>query len=139
VTLEFSKGRMAQFYVGFGTELRDQFQVTGTKGSIILDNAYRFATTRRLTVQNDKLQVENFPETDNFSGMISYFAECLQNGSVPLADGSEGLTDMEAMVAIEQAAKEIRPVAVPQRSAFKSTYQASMARNFPPAREKLLV
>lgn len=139
VTLEFSKGRMAQFYAGFGTDALDTFQVAGTRGSITLNNAYRFGVTRKLTLQqNDQLQSIDFAETDNFSGMISYFADCIQKGTAPLADGAEGLYDMAAMVAIEAAAKAQTPQSIPRSSAFR-TYDASMIRSFPPAREKLLV
>jgi predicted dehydrogenase len=139
VTMEFSKARLAQFYVGFGTELRDQYQITGTKGSIILDDACRFATTRKLTVQTDKPVVENFPDTDNFSGMISYFADCVQKGARPLADGNEGLSDMIALAGIVQAADEGRPVTLPKGPDFRASYDKSMARSFPPTQKRLLV
>src|SRR5437762_10209960 len=114
-TIEFSKGRMAQFYAGFGTDALDMFQVACTKGSIMLSNAYRFGVTRKLTLQqNDQLQSIDFAETDNFSGMISYFADCIRKGTAPLADGNEGLSDMAAMVAIEAAAKTQTPQTVPK-------------------------
>jgi predicted dehydrogenase len=139
VTLEFSKGRMAQFYCGFGTDALDMHLVAGTKGSITLNNAYRFAMPRRLTLlQNDQAQIEDFAETDNFSGMISYFADCIQNGTAPMNDGAEGLADMAAMVAIEAAGKKQAFQIVPKLPPFR-TYDASMVRSFPPAREKLLV
>lgn len=139
VTLEFSKGRMAQFYAGFGTDTLDQFQVAGTKGSIALNNAYRFGVARKLTLQHgDQLQTIDFPETDNFSGMVSYFADCIQKCAAPLADGAEGLADMAAMIAIEAAAKSQQLQAVPKLPPFR-TYDASMIRSFPPVREKLLV
>ncbi|MBZ0259019.1 MAG: Gfo/Idh/MocA family oxidoreductase [Hyphomicrobiales bacterium] len=139
VTLEFSKGRMAQFYAGFGTDTLDQFQIAGTKGSITLNNAYRFGVARKLTLQHgDQLQTTDFPETDNFSGMISYFADCIQKGTAPLADGAEGLADLAAMIAIEAAAKSQQPQAVLKFPPFR-TYDASMIRSFPPVREKLLV
>ncbi len=139
VTLEFSQGRMAQFYAGFGTDALDMFQVAGTKGSITLSNAYRFGVTRQLTLrQNDQQQTIDFAETDNFSGMISYFADCIQKGTAPLADGAEGLADMAAMTAIELAAKKQAFQTVPQLPFFQ-TYDASMARSFPPVRERLLI
>jgi predicted dehydrogenase len=139
VTLEFSKGRIAQFYCGFGTDAIDTLQVAGTNGSITLNNAYRFAMPRKLTLlQNDQSQIEDFAETDNFSGMISYFADCIQNGTAPMNDGAEGLADMAAMVAIEAAGKTRACQAVPQLSPFRS-HDSSMIRSFPQAREKLLV
>ncbi len=139
VTLEFSKGRMAQFYAGFGTDALDMFQIAGTKGSITLSNAYRFGVARKLTLQqSDKIRCIEFAETDNFSGMISYFADCIQKGTAPLADGAEGMSDMAAMIAIELAGKKQAFQNVPKLPSFR-TYDASMIRSFPPAREKLLV
>lgn len=139
VTLEFSNGRMAQFYAGFGTDALDMFQVAGTNGSITLNNAYRFGVARRLTLQhNDQLQTIDFPETDNFSGMISYFADCIQKSTTPLADGAEGLADMTAMIAIELAGQKQALQIVPKLPPFR-TYDESMVRSFPPAREKLLI
>ncbi len=139
VTLEFSKGRIAQFYVGFGADTLDEFHIAGTKGSITLTNAYRFDVARKLTLQHgDGSRVTDFAKTDNFSGMISYFADCIQQGFTPLADGAEGLADMVAMIAIEAAAKNQMPQAIPQLPPFQ-TYDANMLRSFPQAREKLLV
>lgn len=109
VTLEFSKGRMAQFYVGFGADTVDELHIAGTKGSITLTNAYRFDVARKLTLQHgDELQVTDFAKTDNFRGMIAYFADCIQKGVTPLADGAEGLADMVGMIAIEAAAKKLK-------------------------------
>jgi predicted dehydrogenase len=139
VTLEFSKGRMAQFYAGFGADTLDEFHVAGTKGSITLTNAYRFDIARKLTLQiGDELQVTDFAKTDNFSGMISYFADCIQRSVAPLADGAEGLADMVGMIAIEAAAKSQMPQSIPKLPAFK-TYDAAMLKRFPQAHEKLLV
>jgi predicted dehydrogenase len=139
VTLEFSMGRMAQFYCGFGADAVDTLQVAGTQGSIRLNNAYRFAMPRKLILlQNDQAQIEDFAETDNFSGMISYFADCIQRGVEPMNDGAEGLADMAAMVAIEAAGKGQAVQTVPQLPPFR-TYDASMIRSFPQALEKLLV
>lgn len=139
VTLEFSKGRMAQFYAGFGADTLDEFHVAGTKGSITLTNAYRFDVARRLTLQQgDETRVTDFVKTDNFSGMISYFSDCVLNGAAPMAGGEEGLADMVGMIAIEQSARTQLPQAVPQLPAFK-TYDAAMVRSFPPARDKLVV
>jgi predicted dehydrogenase len=139
VTLEFSKGRMAQFYAGFGTDTLDTFQVAGTKGSITLANAYRFGVARKMVLQQgDAVETTNFGETDNFSGMIAYFAECIQTGISPVADGAEGLADMAAMAAIELAGKEQAFQLVPKLPPLR-TYDAGMSRSFPPAREKLLV
>jgi predicted dehydrogenase len=139
VTLQFSKGRMAQFYAGFGADTLDEYHVAGTKGSITLNNAYRFGVARKMTVQHgDKLQSFDFSETDNFSGMIAYFADCIRAGTAPLPDGVEGLADMTAMVAIEAASLSMSPQVIPALPPF-NTYDAKMRRSFPQSRRKLLL
>lgn len=139
VTLEFSRGRIAQFYAGFGTDTLDHCHVAGTKGSINLYNAFRFGVARQMSVQHgDTLQVIDFPETDDFSGMIAYFADCIQSGTTPLIDSREGLADMAIMVAIEAAAKANMPQPVSVLPSFQ-TYDATMHRSFPQARRKLLL
>ncbi len=139
VTLQFSKGRMAQFYAGFGADMLDEFHIAGTKGSISLTNAYRFDVARKLVLQHgDDTQVTEFGKTDNFSGMISYFADRIQHGNRPLADGAEGLADMVGMLAVEAAARSQLPQDIPPMPAFP-TYDSKMLRRFPQAHEKLLV
>jgi predicted dehydrogenase len=139
VTMEFSKGRIAQFYAGFGTDDHDILQIAGTKGSITLTNAFRFAVPRTLTLlQNDQPQRIDFAETDNFSGMIAYFADCILKGTPPALDGAEGLADMAAMVAIEASGKTQTPQPLAKLAPFR-TYDASMIRSFPPGRHKLLI
>ncbi|MBK8769647.1 MAG: Gfo/Idh/MocA family oxidoreductase [Rhizobiales bacterium] len=139
VALEFPGGRLAQFYVGFGTDAMDMYQILGTKGSITLWNGYRFEMARRLVVQrNDATETTNFEKTENFSGMIAYFADCIREKRQPRADGTEGLCDMQVMLAIEAAAKSGHREDVPPLPDFKS-YDASMIRSFPPAVRKLLV
>jgi predicted dehydrogenase len=139
VTMEFPKGRMAQFYAGFGTDPMDMYQVLGTKGSITLWNGFRFGVSRRMVIQRAEAQeVIEFLEVDNFSGMIAYFADCILKKQPPLADGVEGLADMEVMLAIEAASRSGKSVEVPKLAAFRS-YDAGMARSFPPAKHRLLI
>lgn len=138
-TLEFSLGRLAQFYAGFGTDNIDTLQVYGTKGSLALTNAFRFGVARRLTItKNDVTEVIDYPETDNFSGMIAYFADCVQEGRRPLPDGEEGLCDMRALTAIEAAHRSLQPQAISCSPEFRAL-QPDMLRSFPPARDKLLL
>lgn len=139
VTLEFSKGRMAQFYVGFGSDTVDEFHVVGTKGSITLTNAFRFDIKRKLTLQHgDEMLITDFAKTDNFSGMIAYFADCIQTGTKPLAGGAEGLADMTAMIAIQTAANSQTRQAIPHLPPLP-TYNGNMLRSFPQTYKKLLV
>jgi predicted dehydrogenase len=138
-TLEFDGGRLAQFYCGFGTDAMDYCQVLGTQGSIALLNAFRFGMARRLVIQRaDVQEVIDFEETDNFSGMIAYFADCILTRTPPRPDGNEGLADMRTLLAIEAASAAGTRQDVPATPGFAS-YHAGMVRTFPPAKHKLLI
>lgn len=139
VTMEFSKNRMAQFYCGFGSEMAETLQISGTKGAITLINPFRFAVPRKLTVQKgEQIDVIDFEATDDFSGMISYFADCILKGETPLAHGNEGRSDMAALIAIEKSSQTKMPVDLPILPEFK-TYDPSILRSFPHAKERLLL
>ena len=139
VALEFPGSRLAQFYVGFGTDAMDMYQILGTKGSITLWNGYRFEMARRLAVQrNDSTEKTNFERTDNFSGMIAYFADCIRENRNPLPDGEEGLADMQVLAAIEASHRELKPQAISCSQRFQ-TLGLDMLRSFPPSRDKLLL
>lgn len=138
-TLRFDGGRIASFYVGFGTDATDLIQVLGTKGSIELQHAYLFGKPRTIVLRiGDAVERIEIAETDNFSGMIAYFSDCILNGTRPAVDSGEGLEDMRALLAIDEAAARGAPVRLASRRSF-TPLQPSMQRSFPPARRKLLL
>ena len=138
-TLRFEGGRIASFYVGFGTDPTDVIQVLGTKGSIEVQHAYLFGKPRTIVLRiGDSVERIEVAETDNFSGMIAYFSDCILDGTRPTVDSGEGLEDMRALLAIDEAAARGTPVRLASRRAF-TPLQPSMRRSFPPARRKLLL
>lgn len=138
-TLRFEGGRIASFYVGFGSDAVDQFQVLGTTGSLSFEHAYRFGTARTITLRHgDEVERIEVAETDNFSGMIAYFSDCILQGTRPAVDSGEGLEDMRALLAIEEAAARAAPVRLASRRSF-TALQPTMLRSFPPAERKLLL
>jgi predicted dehydrogenase len=139
VTLQFSKGRMAQFYCGFGSDLADHYEVLGTKGSLRLNDAYRFATPRTIAIQKGtEVKTLKFADTDNFSGMIAYVSDCIQKKKRPAFEGEEGLADMEALVAILKSAATGETVKL-KSVKMKRQLDNSMSRSFPPGKHRLLV
>lgn len=138
-TLRFEGGRIANFYVGFGAEPTDQFQVLGTKGSLELQHAYLFGTGRTIVLRRgDAVERIDVAESDNFSGMMAYFSDCILEGKRCEIDSGEGVEDMRALLAIDEAAARGAPVPLASRRPF-SPLQPSMLRSFAPARRKLLL
>jgi predicted dehydrogenase len=138
-TLRFEGGRIASFYAGFGSEATDVFQVLGTRGSLEFQHAYLFGTSRTILLKRgvavDRIEV---PETDNFSGMLAYFSDCILEGRRPLVDNGEGLADMRVLLSIVDASERGAPARLTSRRPF-TPLQRSMLRSFPPARRKLLL
>lgn len=117
-TLRFPSGRIAQFVVSFGAAVVDAYRVIGTEGDLELDPAFRFETPTRLRLrQNGVTRETEFPHVDHFGGMTTYFSDCILARTPPEPDGEEGLADMIALHAIEEAARTGLPVklSVPPR------------------------
>jgi predicted dehydrogenase len=138
-TMTFAGGRIASFYAGFGTEPIDVFHVLGTRGSIEVQHAYLFASERTVVLtRSAAVERIDIPETDNFSGMVAYFSDCILAGTPPVVDSSEGLADMRALLAIEEASARGASVRLENQRPF-TPLQRSMARSFAPARRKLVL
>src|SRR5882724_10034679 len=109
-TLRFEGGRIASFYAGFGTDPVDLFHVLGTKGPLEFQHAYLFGTGRTIVLRHgDAVEHIDVAETDNFSGMIAHFSDCILEGKRPAVDSGEGLEDMRALLAIDEAAARGAP------------------------------
>jgi predicted dehydrogenase len=138
-TMQFEGGRIASFYAGFGAEATDVFQVLGTRGSIEFEHAYLFGTARTILLKRGAaVERLDIPETDNFSGMIAYFSDCILHGTRPLVDSEEGLADMRVLLSIVDAAERGAPARLTSRRPF-TPLQPSMLRSFPPVSRKLVL
>jgi predicted dehydrogenase len=138
-TMKFDGSRIASFYAGFGTEPIDMFHVLGTKGSIEFQHAYLFASERAIVLtRGAAVERIEIPQTENFSGMVAYFSDCILAGTPPIVDSTEGLADMHALLAIEDAAARRVPVPVASGRIF-TPLQPSMARSFAPVARRLLI
>jgi predicted dehydrogenase len=138
-TLRFPGGRLANFVSSFGAEPTEFHRIVGTKGEIEVVNAYRFETAKRVRlIRNGKVTEQLFDHVENFSGQTAYFSDCILKGQRPEADGEEGLADVRAMLAIEEAARTgiAQKIDTPQRPVHPT---ADMARHFPQVSRRLLV
>jgi predicted dehydrogenase len=138
-TLRFPRGGIATFIASFGAATAESFKVVGDTGEIDVDFAYRFETARRVRIIRDgQVTAKDYPHVENFSGQIAYFSDCILGGTRPEADGEEGLADVRAMRAIEEAARtgQAQKIASPPRTVFPSR---AMVRNFPQVGRRLLV
>lgn len=138
-TLRFPGGRIANFFASFGAEPVEQYRIVGSAGEIEVLNGYRFETAKRVRVTRaGKVMEQVFDHVENFSGQTAYFSDCILKGVRPEADGEEGLADVRAMLAIEEAARtgQAQKISSPPRSVHPTK---DMARSFPQVKRRLVL
>lgn len=109
-TLRFPSNGLAQFICSFGAAAVDNYRVVGSKGDIELDPAFKFDFAMKMRLRRDGVTTETtFPQIDHFGAQVAYFSDCIIANTPPEADGSEGLADMRALIAIEAAARTGKP------------------------------
>ena len=106
VTLKFPGDRVAQFVASFEVGSTDTYTILGSEGVIQVDKAFQFQTTPEARITTEQ-GVEEIPviDSDHFADQIAYFSDCILAGDAPAPDGVEGMADVVAMLAIEEAAR----------------------------------
>lgn len=139
VTLRFPGDRLAQFFCSFGSAETETIRIVGSKAELILDPAFKFDSVLQMTIRTPgNEQRQTFRQVDHFSGQIAYFSDCIAQGVAPEADGEEGLADMRALLAIDEAARTGETVRLEPRP-FGRGLDAGMVRRFAVTDRRLLV
>ena len=118
-TLRFPGDRIAQFFASFGGAEIDMYRIIGTEGEITLEPGFRFESATKMRIsKGSEVTEQKFPQTDHFGAQTAYFADCIQTGTRPKADGEEGLADVRALRAIERAAETgtLQKIETPSRN-----------------------
>lgn len=116
--LRFPGDAIASFTVSFNAAAIDTYRVVGTEGEIEMQPGFRFETPTRMILRaGGKVTETTFADVDHFGGQTAYFSDCILAGQPPEPDGAEGLADVRALLAIEEAAKTGQPqtIASPPR------------------------
>jgi predicted dehydrogenase len=120
VTLRFDSGALASFVCSFGAADRAHYEVVGTKGTVLVDSAYEYASpiTVKQILGEEKPRVRRFAKRDQIAAEIEYFARCIAEGIDPEPSGVEGLADVRIIEAIVESARSGRRIELPplQRS-----------------------
>ena len=121
VTMRFPHERVAQFTCSYGAHDRAHYELIGTDGTLMLDNAYDYTADMYLRVvgkHGDKTRT--FEARDQIAGEVEYFARCIADDTDPEPSGWEGLADVRVLQAIQQSAQfgravPIEPILPPRR------------------------
>lgn len=101
VTLQFSRGRVAQFVVSYYLEAINSYTVLGTEGSLTVNPGFTFGEPLKHVLKTkDGVSKQSFPATDQFGGELRYFSQCILEGRTPEPDAEEGWLDLRVMDAI---------------------------------------
>ncbi len=114
VLMRFPKDRIATFTCSFGAADVGRYTLVGTKGSLVVDPAYEYATkiAHHLTV-GGRTKTREFPKRDQFAAEISYFSDCILNDKEPEPSGQEGLMDVRIVQAIYKSARIRKSIDLP--------------------------
>jgi predicted dehydrogenase len=113
VTMRFPAERVAQFTCSFGAHDRAHYQVVGTEGCLMLDNAYEYAAEMHLEINGTHgKKSRTFTKRDQIAGEIEYFAKCIREDIDPEPSGWEGLADVRILQAIQASARFGRSVPI---------------------------
>ena len=112
--LRFPGDRIATFTCSFDAADVATYRVVGTKGDLVVDQAYEYAgeIRHRMTV-NGRTREKTFPPRDQFAPELVHFSDCVMSGADPEPNGWEGLADVRVIEALYASATKGRPVALP--------------------------
>jgi predicted dehydrogenase len=123
--MRFPNERVATFTCSFGAADVGRYSLVGTKGVLIADPGYEYATgLKHQVVIGEKTTRKNFPKRDQFSAEISYFSDCILDNQEPEPGGLEGLADVRTIRAIYESAAsnqtvELPPFSLPRRPGMR--------------------
>jgi len=109
--LRFPQERIAIFTCSFGSAGIGYYSLVGSKGYLLLDNAYQYRLDSKciITVEGERSE-RVFKPSDQFAAELVYFSDCILNNRAPEPSGAEGLADVRVINAIYESAKTRRSV-----------------------------
>jgi predicted dehydrogenase len=109
--LRFPDDKLATFTVSFGASDTAVYRVVGSRGHVLLEQAYEYAMPIRLTsLLNGREQKRSFPVRDQFGPEILYFSDCILKDRDPEPSGRTGLNDIRIIEALYRSADTGKPM-----------------------------
>ena len=109
--LRFPSGILANCTSSYGGGF-NRFRVTKPRGSAELDPASSYTGLRMRVFRGGAIEERILPQRDHFALEMDHLAGCILNGTQPLTPGEEGLKDLKVMMAIYEAARSGRTIAL---------------------------
>jgi predicted dehydrogenase len=104
--LDFPEGVSAVCTASQNTHQSSHLQITGTEGELRLDPIFFPDQPRKLQVRRGDVDATlDFDQQSQMTEEFDYFADRVLSGTEPHPDGEHGLTDMQILKAIYEAAE----------------------------------
>lgn len=111
--LRFPEDRLATFTCSFGAAEQSKYEVIGTKGVLRMDPAYEMTGNLKGEIRVDgKTHRVTYRKRDQFGPELIYFSNCILQDKQPEPGGAEGLTDVRIINALQESARQGKPVSI---------------------------
>jgi glucose-fructose oxidoreductase len=109
--LRFPSGILANCTSSYGAGI-NRFRVAKPRGSAELEPALSYNGLRMRLFRSGAIEERVLPQRDHFALEMDHLAECILENREPLTPGEEGLKDLKVMMAIYEAARSGRTIAL---------------------------
>jgi len=111
--LMFPRDRLATFVCSFGASDMSTYQIVGTRGDLVVNNAYEYSSPMTHTLRiKGKEKRRTFAKRDQFAPELIYFSECILEDKEPEPSGAEGKADIHVINGLYRSAENQSPVAL---------------------------
>ena len=111
-TMRFPGGALAACDCSFAAAPSRHYHVHCAEGTIALDHAFDYRGQRLHVSRGEETKELRFREVDHFAEEMDHFSRCALGTGSPRTPGEEGLADLRAMAAINEAARTGKAVKV---------------------------
>lgn len=111
VQLEFPGDATAACTASFDAHASSQLQLVGTNGMISVTSPFGGVVPQDIVVESGEMRMEHTgPPVDEVREEFDYFGYCVQTGTQPKPDGTDGITDLRVIEAAYESAATGRRV-----------------------------
>ncbi|MDJ1431321.1 D-xylose 1-dehydrogenase Gfo6 [Halostagnicola sp. A-GB9-2] len=106
VQLEFPGGTTAACTASFDAHASSQLQLVGTDGMISIASPFGGVVPQEIVVESGEMRMEyTGPPVDEVCEEFDYFGYCVQTGTHPEPDGTDGVADLRVIEAAYESAE----------------------------------
>lgn len=109
--IAYDDGTLGAFTTSQNAHQSSRLEIIGDEGRIALEPAFHGKSTLSVTVADTTVEVD-LPQVDQMEEEFEYFATKVLADEPVYADGTHGLTDLESIAAIHEAADEGERIAL---------------------------